>query len=108
MSADYWLTIDTGGDEPARVGESLNVTYNLGQMLRAAGFPEWGKLIGAPAAEAGGMLRAVYDRLLADPATFREMNPSNGWGTYEGAIAFVDRFAVQCAEHPKAIIGGWL
>lgn len=108
MSADYWLTIDTGGAEPARVGPDLNCTYNLGGMLRAAGFPDWEALIGAPAGEAGGLLQRVAERLRADPERFRAMNPSNGWGTYEGAIDFCERFAEGCAAHPKATIGGWL
>lgn len=108
MSADYWLEIDTGGPEPAVVDPSLNCTYNLGPMLRAAGFPGWQALIGAPASEVGGMLRSVADRLRSDPVKYREYNPSNGWGTYEGAIEFLDEFAAACAAHPRATIGGWL
>ncbi len=109
MSADYWLVIDTGGEEPARLTDpSINCTYNLGEMLRAAGFPAWNALIDAPASETGGMLRAVADKLRSDPEQFKAYNPPNGWGTYEGAIEFLDAFAAACAEHPKATIGGWL
>jgi len=107
MSADYWLQIDTGGPEPATLA-SFNCTYNLGEMLRAAGFPEWDALTGAPASETGGMLRSVADKLRADPEQFKTYNPPNGWGTYEGAIEFLNEFAAACAAHPKATIGSWL
>lgn len=109
MSADYWLEIDAGGPEPIRLTDpSINVTYNLGPMLREARFPDWHALIGAPASETGGMLRSVAARLRADPERFRALTPPNGWGTYEGAIEFLDRFAAECAAAPKATIGGWL
>lgn len=108
MSAGYWLEIDTRGEEPARLTDGVRCTYNLGKMLRAAGFPEWRALIDAPASETGGMLRKVADTLRSDPVRFREFNPENGWGTYEGAIEFLDEFAADCAAHPKATIGGWL
>lgn len=99
MSADYWL------ETPNCHGEhSWNVTYNLGKMLRAAGFPEWRALADTPAVEAGGMLRKVADTLKADPDRFREFNPPNGWGDFEGAVEFLESFATGCAEHPEATI----
>jgi hypothetical protein len=108
MSADVWLVIDTGGEEAAVVSETRNVTYNLTAMLLAAGFPGHRAMEGAPASEAGGVYKFVADRLRADPAKYREMNPSNGWGSYEGAIEFCDLMATDCSDHPKATIGGWL
>jgi hypothetical protein len=108
VSADYWLVIDTGGKEPAMLTDGIQVTYNLGLMLRAAGFPDWEALRGAPASEVGGMLRSVADRLRADPERFKAMNPPNGWGSYEVAIGFLDRFAGACAEHPRAFVEAWL
>lgn len=108
MSADYWLTIDTGGPEPATVAEIRNVTYNNGPVLRAAGFPDWHALIEAPASEAAGMLRSVADKLRSDPEQFKAYDPPNGWGGYEDAIDFVEDFAAKCAAHPRATIGGWL
>jgi hypothetical protein len=46
VSAEYWLLADTGGPEPVEVF-STNITYNLGPMLRAAGFPDWGMAVSA-------------------------------------------------------------
>lgn len=108
MSADLWLEIDTGGKEAAEVSETYNVTYNLTPMLKAAGYPGHREMLGAPASEAGGVFRSVADRLRADAARFDAMNPPNGWGTREWAIEFCDLMAAACAEHPKAVIGGWL
>lgn len=109
MSADYWLQMDTGGSEPAAITETRNLTYNLGPMLRAAGFPAWKALIGAPASEAAGMLDGVAQRLRADRERLvAEFTPSNGWGDWDGAVAFIDELRDDCHSHPKASIGGWL
>jgi hypothetical protein len=109
MSADYWLEVDAGGPEPVRIGESWNVTYNLGAMLRAAGFPEWRALIGAPCSEAAGPLAAVAERMRADRDRLTaEYTPDNGWGSFEWALDFVSGLAADCAAYPKATIGGWL
>jgi hypothetical protein len=77
-------------------------------MLRAAGFPGWKELIGAPATETGGMLTSVADELRRHPDKYRAMNPPNGWGNYEGAIAFLDAFATDCALNNAATVNGWL
>jgi hypothetical protein len=127
VSADYWLTYgDVEADEGCRecsepipvripyrtdhrVGiHSWNVTYNLGTMLRAAGFPPWRDLIGAPAAEVAETLAKVAETLREDPDGFKQYNPDNGWGTYEGAVEFVESFRDGCANHPRATIDGWL
>lgn len=109
MSADYWLEVDTGGAEKVAITESINVTYNLGPMLRAAGFPPWRDLIGASAIEAAGVLNGVLTRLDADrDRLVAEHTPANGWGSWEWAREFVQRFRDDCAAHPKATIGGWL
>lgn len=107
MSADYWLE-DLQGCDPEHPGHHYNVTYNLREMLRAAGLPEWRALDGAPAVEAAGMLAKVAETLPADPARFKALDPPNGWGDYDGALRFVESFALGCALHPEARIGAWL
>jgi hypothetical protein len=109
MSADYWLEIDTGGGEPGAITETRNVTYNLGPMLRAAGFPDWKLLIGTPASEAAGMLDGVLRKMEADRERLvAEHTPSNGWGDWSGGCDFVRELRDDCAANPKAMIGGWL
>jgi hypothetical protein len=104
MSADYWLE-GAGADH---YDTNVNATYNLGKMLRAAGFPDWEALRGAPASEAAGMLNKVAGTLRADPETFRRYNPPNGWGNYELAVEFVETFRDHCSAFPAATIGAWL
>jgi|SRR5215471_1525771 len=104
MSITYWLTLgaEQTGNEPVQAWDDGNITYNLGPMLRAAGFPAWDALQDAPASETGGMLRKVADTLRADPDHFRTFNPPSGWGDYEGAIEWAERFAAACARYPLA------
>jgi hypothetical protein len=81
-------------------------TYNLSPMWREAGVfdDSSSDLDGMLAADlairaARGLLRAV-----ADPARFRALNPSNGWGDFEGFVAILTLTAITCAEHPTAIV----
>jgi hypothetical protein len=109
MSADYWLEVDTGGTEKTSITETRNVTYNLGPMLRAAGFPPWRGLIGAPASKTAGVLDGVLTRLNRDrDQLVAEHTPGNGWGSWEWAREFVVMLRNDCAAHPRATVGGWL
>lgn len=108
MSADLWLELDAGGPEPVPVCDSVNVTYNLTPMLRAAGYPGHEQMRGAPASEAGGIFRSVADRLRATPSAFVEFVPPNGWGSVEWAIEFCDEMANECTRAPSAHIAAWL
>lgn len=104
MGASYWLEVGGG----RLVAEDIDVTYNLGKMLRAAGWPGWDFWVGKLGEQAAPLLRGILLDLVADPVRFQKFNPGNGWGDYEGAVAFVLRFAVECAEHPEAAIGASL
>lgn len=80
-------------------------TYNLTPMWRLAGVFEVSRdLDGEVASTAGiraatGLLRAV-----TSPDQFRELNPANGWGDFEGFVAMLTRFAIACADNPTAIM----
>lgn len=108
MSYDIWLEIDTGAEDPVTVIEIGNYTTNCSPMwTHALG----GKLLRefqhAPCSEAAGPLADAVNRMEADPDTYREMNPPNGWGDYEGALRFLRRLAEACAANPKCRIGIW-
>ena len=108
MSYDIWLKIDTGSGEPATVVEIGNYTSNVGVMwCEALG----GKLLreyhDTPCSEAAGPLAEAVKRMEADPATYRDMEPGNGWGDYDGALRYLRRLAEACAEHPKCTIAIW-
>lgn len=49
-------------------------------------------------------LRAGLDRLRADPQRFKEYNPKNGWGDYEGLVRFTANYLAACEEHPDAVV----
>ena len=40
--------------------------------------------------------------LKARPEYFKTFNPSNGWGTYEGLVSFVENYLNACIEYPGA------
>ena len=87
---------------------SANITHNLGPMARQAGIYEalWrpeeknyycGKDLIEP-------LTKGLALLTSDPERFKALNPSNGWGSYDGFVAFVAKYLEACAEHPDAVI----
>jgi hypothetical protein len=109
VSADVWLAIDTGGPEPARLTDpSVNVTYNLSPMLRAAGFVGWDGLMGMGAAESLPMLRETLRALVEEADRLEVHAPPNGWGTREWAIEAFQRMVAEAEAHPLARWGGWL
>ena len=40
--------------------------------------------------------------LRSDPARFLPLNPSNGWGSYDGLVRFVADYLEACANYPSA------
>jgi len=40
--------------------------------------------------------------LRENPERFKEYNPENGWGTYEGLVDFVRSYLQACMENPDA------
>lgn len=109
MNLDVYLTasVDTGGAEPHEVELfSSGITHNLNAMAEEFGLyvPLW-RPEEANITEAGQLvdiLAAGLDRLKADPERARKFNPSNGWGTYEGLVEFVEEYLAACRKHPKA------
>ncbi|MDK1473650.1 hypothetical protein QNO07_09480 [Streptomyces sp. 549] len=99
------LTVDTGGPQPHEAGFDVgNYTSNVARM--------WNRALGYRLADlhdriAGDALRDLQRAVAAmeaDPDVYRRMEPSNGWGDYEGALACLTRLRNQCATVPKARI----
>lgn len=92
-----------------------NITHNLGAMAKEAGLYEalWRpeELDGvAPKVEFAAYrlmprLVAGLDALKAEPERFRKLNPTNGWGSYEGLVAFVEDYIMACEQNPDAKVG---
>lgn len=81
---------------------SGNVTHNLGKMARVAGIyePLWrpDEIGVKKAAELIEPLEAGLKRLQDSPGEFKQYNPRNGWGDYEGFVAFVQSYLAACRE----------
>jgi hypothetical protein len=99
MSADIWLEADCCS------AHDHNITHNLAPMFREAGV-DWHEYRDGEQ-HASVLLREVahaLTRMADEPARFKALNPPNGWGNYDGALAFLVRLAVDCLRHPDAIV----
>lgn len=103
MSLGLFLKCDKCGES-----KSFDATHNLIPMWRAAGVSEVlyeseGKL----ARDIIPALKAGVAAMKAEPQKFEALNPLNGWGDYDGALAFLERFLAACEAHPLLVIDNW-
>ncbi len=88
-----------------------NITHNLNRMADEAGIYQhlWRpEEIGIRKAEQ--LVLPLQDGLAllqSDPARFKKLNPSNGWGTYEGLCEFVAEYLAACQRFPDAAVSVW-
>lgn len=85
---------------------SANITHNLGKMADEAAlyYPLWKpEKIGITTA------RQLIERLehglymlQTKPEFYRQFNPANGWGTYEGLVQFVENYLEACRKFPES------
>lgn len=80
MSADIYVS----ATKRVRIA-SVNITYNLGPMLREAGmdFEDFTRLESAALV---ARLRFTIAELASRPDRYRMLNPPNGWGSYDGLL----------------------
>lgn len=85
---------------------SANITHNLNRMADNAGVYQamWRpEEIGAKiASDIIPVLQEGLRKLKETPEWFKRFNPSNGWGTYEGLVSFVEKYLEACKQYPKA------
>jgi hypothetical protein len=85
-----------------------NITHNLGKMAAACGLhvPLWRpEEIGA--AQAKALIAPIWaglELLRSDPDEFKKLNPSNGWGSYEGLVRFATGYLAACKQYPEAAV----
>jgi hypothetical protein len=83
-----------------------NMTSNVSGMWRLAS-PETDGLAGLHGLRAGsvaGPLSKAILRMRADPEAYHPLVPSNGWGSYEGALGYMDDVLKACRAHPGLIV----
>lgn len=85
---------------------SANITHNLNKMADAAGIYQ---ALWRP--EEIGVTKAIQlivplsqglAVLLGDRARFEELNPPNGWGSYDALVTFVKGYLNACMEYPDS------
>lgn len=85
---------------------SRNVTHNLTKMADAAGIydPLWRPdAVGIThAKQLIESLTVGLELLRAEPNKFKALNPPNGWGDYDGFVAFVADYLEACKANPEA------
>lgn len=85
-----------------------NITHNLNVMADEAGIYQclWGPEE-IDIYSAGDLIEPLtkgLDLLKSDPDRFKKLNPSNGWGTYEGLVSFVEDYLRWCILFPECEI----
>ena len=90
---------------------TANITHNLGLMADEAGIYEalwrpeekgW-----RTAAQLIEPLQRGLEALRANPERLKALNPSNGWGTYDAFVPWVERYLAACHETPGALVEVW-
>ena len=116
MSLDIWLemSLDTGDTEPYVVKlYDGNITSNLNKMAEEAGIYKclWrpNELWENPTAQQLiPHLEAGLLKLKSHPEHYKQFDASNGWGTYDDFVPFVEEVLSACKQHPKASVRTWI
>lgn len=103
MSYDIWLTIDTGGPEPATVGGSYDMTSNVAPMWRLAG-ADLAEFHGRKAADCLPALHHAIADMTVFPGKYEALNPENGWGDAAGCLKFLQDLMLAFEAHPLATV----
>ena len=104
------VTVRDEDETTTRVYQA-NITHNLNRMADAAGIykPLWrpDELEITRAEELIEPLSSGLEALKSNPERFEELNPENGWGTYEGLVQFVENYLGACRQYPQATVSVW-
>lgn len=80
-----------------------NYTSNMYPMMKEAGF-DWSEMEGKTGKEALEWLAQLIGELEVKPSKFKDMNPSNGWGNYDGFLHYLRRMAEWCEKRPDGFV----
>ena len=83
-----------------------NYTWNVSPMFVLAFKNKKGLDIinNEPAFVAADMLGAAINRMIESRETYEKLNPENGWGSYDGAVMFLQKIREKCVEHPNLTV----
>jgi hypothetical protein len=102
MSLDVYLSCRCCGQQ---VGDH-NVTHNLTKMASEAGIYQHLWHPEEVAISLAGHLVVPLDDAIDDlrsrPEHYRQFNPANGWGSYDGFVDFLVQLRSDCLQVPYA------
>ena len=107
------LTVNLMIPQPVSVYDN-NITHNLGKMALAVKLTNGMTLydvLWRPdehelelAEDIAELLDEGWNILLSEPDRFKQLNPENGWGNYDGLCKFVYEYRTACWNEPDATI----
>jgi hypothetical protein len=88
-------------------GFEANITHNLHNMANAAGIGmlwslKWMEVSGRIAADLIEPLAEAIRSMKANPSTYKKHDSSNGCGTYEQFLPWLEELHAKCVEMPDA------
>ena len=105
------LDVDLMITKPISVYDE-NITHNLGKMageVKLSNDLTLYDILWRPdehglkfAREISELLNEGWNTLLSDPEYYKQWNPENGWGSYEGLVDFVYKYRNACWDNPDA------
>jgi len=105
------LDVDLMITKPTSVYDG-NITHNLGKMageVKLSNDLTLYDILWRPdehglkfAREISELLNEGWNTLLSDPEYYKQWNPENGWGSYEGLVDFVYKYRNACWDNPDA------
>jgi hypothetical protein len=108
------LDVDLMVTQPVSI-YSGNITHNLTKMAEEVKIPYMAGIVTlytvlwrpeelqfTKAREIADLLDYGWNILLAYPDKFKQFNPENGWGSYDGLCDFVYKYRNACWENPDA------
>lgn len=104
MSYDVYMTVEPGpGIFETRL-EIGNMTSNVASMWRKAspGTDGLAGIHGKTGAQVAAQLRAGVTDMLKHQADYEPLAPANGWGSFGGALRYLERITEAAEAHPNA------
>ena len=101
----WWnYTHNTNGMIEAALGDEIDDTLKpwwtvLGNTAMGKG-SWWDLLDGSSGPEGAALLDHIIRNLEAEPGRFKEMNPENGWGDYDGLLGVLREMRDRVPEWP--------
>jgi len=107
------LTVSLMVSKPVSVYDN-NITHNLSKMASEVKLSNGLTLydvLWRPdehelelAEDIAELLDEGWNILLSEPDRFRQLNPENGWGNYDGLCRFVYEYRTACWDEPDATV----